>query len=265
MAKYEEYAKNLSIEEEIEDAGTQQEVRTKVDVPDSVRERFDGKSLDDVMASYAELEVAYSKQGQKTGELRKSFDEYVALQSPTPEPEPEPDPVTVDDFYEDAEEAITRVIDKTANKRIEELEAKLARNAHDRQLQDFTNEHKDWDKIVQSPEFIEWVQSKDYRVRLAQKADGYDFEAAEELFGMYDDYQGNRQEVADQVQRDSDLADATLETSSPESPQLEQTFSRTEIVNRKLAAKRGDPEATDWVRVNSSAIEQAYIDGNVTD
>lgn len=265
MAKYTDYVKPDEIEEEIAEAKADKEVRDKVDVPDSVKDRFDGKSIEDVMNSYAELEVAFSRQGQKTGELRKSFDEYVALQSPDPEPEPEPDPVTVDDFYEDAEGTIAKVVDKRTNKRIEELEQLITARDQSDKLRDFTSGHPDWQTTAKSQEFIDWLQEKPYRAELAQKADNYDFNAADALFSMYEDLSVGKEEVAEQVKRDDQLRDASLESSTPDSPQIDTTFSRTEIIDRKIAARNGHSESQRWLATNGDAIRQAYTDGHVTD
>ena len=81
MAKYEDYVKNDGLEGEIQEAAVATEERKLEGVPESVVERFKDKGVEDVLKSYAELEKAYSKQGQKHGELRKSFDEFIALQS----------------------------------------------------------------------------------------------------------------------------------------------------------------------------------------
>lgn len=268
MAQYKDYVKaqNDAIDEEIVEASEAQEERISIEgVPDSVLDRFDGKTGADVLKSYAELERAYSEQGNTMGALRKSFDEYVSLQSQPSEPTPAYEPVTADEMYEDPDNAVARVVQKQTGDKLKELEDELSKVRMDNKISDFARKFPDARTVAHSEEFAAWVKGSPYRQRLAQNADAYDFDAAEELFGLYND---STQTVADNKQarkRDQQLRDASLESGSPEGAQLDDTFSRADIIDAKLRAKYGERDAQTWLRKNAEAIAIAYEEGRVVD
>lgn len=275
MARFEDYVKEdegqpEGIEAEIQEAGEAQAERATLDVPESVLKRFEGKSQEDVLNSYAQLEQKFSEQGNKMGELRKSFDDYVVLQSqapsePTPEPAPAPEPVTVDDLYENPENAVARVVEAQTGDKLKALEEELQAVRQERAINQFDKAHPDARATVQTDEFAEWVQASPYRLRLAKQANAFDIEAANELFGLYDDSQGRRDDINEAAQREAALRDATLESSSPGTPTMEETFSRSDIINHKLRAKQGDSESQVWLSKNGAKINQAYQEGRVID
>lgn len=271
MAKYEDYVKTDEIDGEIEQAAAATEERKLEGVPESVISRFEGKDVEEVLRSYAELEKAYSKQGQKHGELRKSFDEFIALQSQasvaSSEPEPEAEPITADDLYEDPETAVSRIVDKATGNRIKKLEESLEQTVVEKRLNRLNEQFGNWQETVASEEFSEWIQEKPYRAKLAQQANAFDFDAAEEILGMYADLRGAKQEASqdEEVSRQKALEDAQLETATPEAPVSDEVISRTFIIQTKLAAKQGNQEARAWLASNKGEIERAYAEGRVVD
>lgn len=200
--------------------------------------------------------------------MRKSVDQLLALQSQrTEEPPAEPDEpaVDIDAIYEDTEGAISRVATKAVNPRIEALEAKLAEKEAETALAQFEKEHPKWQETIKDEAFLDWVKGSQYRLRLAQAADAYDFDAANDLFDMYEDYTGRAQEVEKSAKRKQQLRDASLESSSPGTIDTEETFSRANLLEARLAAKRGDTAARRWLAENGDAIALAYEEGRITD
>lgn len=268
MAKFSDYVKETdgTLEQEINQAGEAQAERAEESqVPESVQKRFEGKSQEEVLMSYASLENKLSEQGHTMGELRRSFDEYVLLQSQQSEPEPAPEPVTADDLYEDPENAVARVVKKETGDKLQALEDELQAVRKERAVADFERKFPDARKQARTPEFVEWVQGSPFRMRLAQQADSYDLEAAEELFGLYEDSVSVQSTSDGQAKRDKDLRNATLESSSPESPTIDEKVSRSQYITAKIAAKNGNQEAQRWLNTNAEAIAIAYETGNVVD
>lgn len=268
MARYEDYVKesNEAIEEEILDASEAQVERVSLEgVPDSVVDRFEGKSQQEVLQSYSELEKAFSTQGNKMGELRRSFDEYVNLQSQPSEPDPAYEPVTADDMYDDPDNAVARVVKEHTGDKLNALEKELAELRIGNKLSDFDRKFPDARKLATTDEFAQWVQASPYRQRLAQNADAYDFDAAEELFGLYSDSTQVTVDSQEATRRDQQLRDASLESAGPETARLDETFSRADIINAKLNAKYGQREAQVWLQKNAEAIAIAYEEGRVVD
>jgi hypothetical protein len=266
MAKFQDYVKKDEIEDEITEAGANAEDRNSGE--SSLPERFQGKTPEEIAASYVELEKAYSQQGNKLGEMRQTMDQYISnLQSDTQttsSEEADETPVTIDDLYEDTEGAITRAAEKAVGNRVEALEAELANARLQTRIEVLDNKYGDWRSEVQRPEFLEWVQESPYRVRVAQAADQFDMDAAEELLGMY----GDRKATTDlqaEVKRDSQLRDASLESSSAEAPARETRYSRSDVMDKRIRAQHGDSSAQSWLKANAEGIALAYEEKTLTD
>jgi len=263
MANYEEYAeKHLDpLQEEITNAGENAENRI-AENSGGLPDRFQGKTPEEIAASYVELERKFSQQGNDLGQLRNTVDRFMELQSePTPnEPTPEAEPLTVDDIYEDPDAAVRRVVQsetKPQLDKIAELEAALATERYNAQLDTFDGKYEGWKDQAGSPEFIEWVQGSQARQRLAQMAHAQDLSAADDLMGLW--YETNNVSQAQaSVQRQSDLRNASLESGGAAMPEMQEGFSRADLMDKRIAAKQGDPTASHWLKVNAEAIAIAY-------
>jgi ribosomal protein L29 len=270
MAKYEDYLqKQDELEGEIQEAAEDHQERVEnPDAANALPERFRDKTPEEIAASYIELEKRFSQQGNDLGTLRQTVDQFMKLQSEaaTTEPtEPEADPLSVDDIYDNPDEAIRRVVREEAGSKIEQLERQLAEERFNTQMQGLDAKYPGWREKAQSPEFLEWVQSSPYRARMAQAADVQnDIQAADDLIGMYYELSGAAQQ-AQEFQRDQQLQQATLESSGPEQPEMVDTFSRADLMNARIAAKRGDQQAITWLNANREAIAIAYEEGHITD
>ena len=252
MAKYEDYLPGGSkytgpeevLDTEIEAAEIQQEVRvtTPVDV--------------DWEKRYADLEVAYSRQGQQMGDYRALIDEHIS----TPDTEAagpiEVNPITPDEIYEDPDAAVRRAVDShPAIQEARELKKELADNKQVVERDKLVAKHPDMEKIIASPEFANWVNEEPNRLELARRADGWDLASADALFTMYE---GITAPVATPpvVELESGYGS--------EAPAPEQ-YSRSNMFNQKVRAKQGDIEAIAYVKANGAAYRIALGEGNVRD
>lgn len=268
MAKYEDYVqKDDELENEINEAAQESADRQESGESGFVMpERFQGKSPEEIAKAYSELEKLNSRQAQDLGQMRKTVDEFLTLQSDDkPKATPaEKAPVTLDDIYEDTDSAIKRGAEEAVGGRIEALERQLAEARLQSRVSELDAKFEGWRDQVQTPEFVNWINEKPYRARLAQAADAWDLDAAEELLSMYSDATG-RSGTAARAKREKQLRDASLESGSAHVPPSEQTFSRTELMRIRVAARHGDSEAADWLKANGDAIAVAYEQGNITD
>lgn len=256
---------NDSLESEISQARENQQLRDDAqeqgfEIPD----KFKGKDLADIVKSYTELEKAYSRQGRSLGEMRQTFDEYIRSQSANPAPKEEPrKPLTVDELYENPEEAIRRTVDSSTTPRLKQIEQELQQTRLQGRMEKFEQKHPNWKEEAASPEFQNWVAASPYRLRLAAAADKYDLDAAEDLFSAYADTR--RTDTKGDEVRSEKLKKATLESSSPATPRRTKTFSRREVMERKTKAAKGDWQSGEWIRENAAAIDAAYAEGRIVD
>lgn len=268
MAKYEDYVqKQDALSEEISDAAEQAQDR-QAENP-GLPDRFKDKSPEEIAASYIELEKAYSRQGNDLGEMRKTLDSYITtLQSETEasqEPSSTAEPVTVDDLYDDTQGAIARAVEASpTNDRIAKLEEELAQAKLKESLSDLNDKFEGWQDKVQSPEFQNWAAESPYRMRLVQAADRWDLEAAEEVLGLYYE-RTSAADLAAEAARDQALQDASLESGGPEHYDPETRYSRSDLMQKRVAAMQGDAEAAAYLKAHSDSIAFAYEDNRIDD
>ena len=268
MAKFEDYAKqpDLELEQEIDEAAGKTEERREAgsDLP----ERFKGKSAEEIAQSYIELERLNSRQAQDLGRMRKTYDEVIELQLRGPDfkqDKPPTKPVEASDLFDDPDRSIRNVAKEEVDARVKSLEQELMQERVARAQATFTTQFPTWQEDVRNPEFLNWIQEKPHRVKLARDADNGDFGAAETLFGTYYDHRESRKAKETKEERRQRVKDVSLETAGAGAPDLEQTYSRTALMEKRLAAKRGDRNADHWLRTNAESIVIAYEEGRIVD
>lgn len=268
MAKYADYVKQQeTIESELQ--GT----RPKRNIPESVAKRFDGKSLEDVLESYAELQVMNSRQGEDLGKLRKTVDQLLELQSQVVQPSPQDtaEPVkgiTTDDLYSDPDQAVRKVVkdeSKETAERLARLEQALTTREIELNKQALENKYQGWQSEIATAEFQNWVTASPARQRLFNAANQYDFASANDLLELWYEKRGSRQQVQQDVERERQFRDATLESSSPAGVDVVDTFSRSDLMEKRIAAKAGNRQAERWLQAHNAAITAAYREGRLTD
>ena len=159
---------------------TQEESPTTPDIPD----KFSGKSVEDIVKSYQNLEQELGRKSQEIGELRQLSDSFLkaeisrndgqtSLQSENSNGE------TESDFFEDPSKAVNSLIENHPKFReFQEFQAKQSQDTSKVQLE---QTHPDYVDIVQDSKFQDWVKASTFRTDLFQAADAYNYEAADEL------------------------------------------------------------------------------------
>lgn len=261
---YNDYQRNNGINQEIADARANQRQRDAKGR--FVPERFKGKDINDVIKSYEQLEKLNSRQAQDLGAMRRQVDTLMEAQLRQSSPAQAPSkPVSVDDLYEDADGVLRRVVKETTSNEINELKDELKQIRLEKKMVELESKFPGWQQKVQDPDFLTWVQDSPYRVRVVQAADQGDFDAAEEILGMY--YETSTQANAEYEERvaTQQLHDAMLESGGPAPTELVDTYSRVDLMEKRLAAKNGDRVAERWLQAHSDSIAQAYAEGRIVD
>jgi hypothetical protein len=242
--------------EEVTEKVTQQE--------DRIPEKFRGKSVEDIVASYTELEKAYGRKNQEVGELRPIADAWI--QDSLNRNKKQPDPVVEEsdddvDFFVDPKKAIERAIEN--HPKLKQLETKEALNEKQRNFARMQEAHPDFKEIVADDAFREWVGKSKIRQQLYMSADqNFDYDSADELFGTWKELKGRS--TAAQTDQDTDkirqeaednLRKASVSTgSSTDAPK--KFFRRADLIR----LSQTDPDRYEMM---SDEILQAYAEKRV--
>jgi putative ubiquitin-RnfH superfamily antitoxin RatB of RatAB toxin-antitoxin module len=147
-----------------------------------IPEKYQGKSVDDIIRMHQEAEKLIGKQAQEVGEVRRLADDLIKQNLQTNHKPIVEEPEV--DFFEDPQKAIRRTVDQHPDV----LAAKQATQDFKRMniQQKLAATHPDFQQVVQDAGFTEWVKASPVRLGLYAKADGeYDFDSANELLSTY--------------------------------------------------------------------------------
>ena len=239
---------------------TQEESPTTPDIPD----KFSGKSVEDIVKSYQNLEQELGRKSQEIGELRQLSDSFLkaeisrndgqtSLQSENSNGE------TESDFFEDPSKAVNSLIEN--HPKFQEFQKFQARQSQDTSKAQLEQTHPDYVDIIQDTGFQDWVQASKFRTNLFHEADKYNYEAADELLTHWKE-RSMIDKTAEVKEKQAATRKKNLKTSrsesrvSSESSAGKKTYRRADLIRLK---------ATDPNRYAdlSDEIYNAYAEGRV--
>jgi hypothetical protein len=224
-----------------------------------VPEKYRGKSVEDLVQMHQELEKFSGKQSTEVGELRKVVDDYIQTQlsnQQAPQQQQQEDDDV--DFFVDPQSAVNRAIDN--HPKIREAEAYTQQARQQATLSQLKSKHPDMESILQDASFAEWIKGSKVRTQLFVQADqGYDYDAADELFSLWKE----RASVAQQTANvEKQARKNTLKSASTGNARGTAEASRKKVYRRADIIKlmRTDPERYQSL---SDELLKAYAEGRV--
>ena len=150
--------------------------------PPEIPSKFQGKSVEEIVSSYENLEKELGRKGQEIGELRQLTDQILKQQVTTQTETAEAQEEEVD-FFDDPNQAVSKAIENHPKFReFEEQQKVQTAQATTRQLE---TAHPDYLEVVADPKFQEWVKESPIRTQLYVHAHNYDLNSAMELMGNW--------------------------------------------------------------------------------
>ena len=224
----------------------------------SLPDKYQGKSLEDIVKMHQEAEKLLGRQSSEVGELRKVVDDYISTQTQSaPQPqhvEPEDDI----DYFTDPQGAVNRAIEN--HPKIREAEQYTADYKKQSTLAALNNKHPDMQQILSDPKFAEWIKASKIRTQLFVAADQqYDADSADELFTLWKE----RKTVAQQTAKvEKQARKQTLKAANTGNARGSAEGTRKKVYRRADIIKlmRTDPERYQSL---SEEILTAYAEGRV--
>lgn len=224
-----------------------------------VPEKFAGKSTEDIIDSYQNLEKEMGRKSQEVGELRKLSDSFLQAEVSrhTDQNNPQPEEQETD-FFDDPSAAVNQAIENHPKfQQFQQFQQQQVQSAAKVQLE---QTHPDFENVVKDTKFQDWVQESPIRIQMFQAADAYNFDAANELISNWKDrsmisktQEVNKQQAED---RESKLKTATTESRSASGSTSGKSFRRADLIRLKME----DPTKYESMQ---DEIYQAYAEGRV--
>jgi hypothetical protein len=243
-----------NIAEEQEVIESQEAEVAQEDVP----EKYQNKSLQEVVQMHQEAEKLLGKQSSEVGELRKVVDDHIQTQlaqQQAPVQQQEEDDT---DFFVDPKTAVSRAIENHPS--IKEAEQATQQYKKQTALAQLQSKHPDMNTIVQDAKFAEWIKGSKIRTQLFVQADqAFDYDAADELFSLWKERASVAKQtvaVEKQARKQQVKSASTGNARGTGQTQRKKIYRRADII--KLM--KTDP---DRYAALSEEIFQAYADGRV--
>jgi len=224
----------------------------------SVPEKYQNKSLQEVVQMHQEAEKLLGKQSSEVGELRKVVDDHIQTQlaqQQAPVQQQEEDDT---DFFVDPQAAVSRAIENHPSIR----EANQVTQNYKKQtaLSQLQSKHPDMNTIIQDANFAEWIKGSKIRTQLFVQADQkYDYDAADELFSLWKE----RASVAEQtVAVEKQARKQHVKSASTGNARGTGQGSRKKVYRRADIIKLMNTDPDRYAAL-SEEIFQAYADGRV--
>jgi hypothetical protein len=238
----------------------QQEVEVEQPQPEesSLPDKYQGKSLEEVVQMHQEAEKLLGRQSSEVGELRKVVDDYISTQTPAAPQQQHVEPEDDIDYFTDPQAAVNRAIEN--HPKIREAEQYTEQYKKQSSLATLQAKHPDMQTILGDPKFAEWIKASKIRTQLFVAADQqYDADSADELFTLWKE----RKVVAQQTaQVEKQARKQTLKAANTGNARGTGEGSRKKVYRRSDIIKlmKTDPER---YQALSNEILQAYAEGRV--
>lgn len=249
-------------EQKTETAPVETPTETPTETATEIPEKFAGKSTEDIIDSYQNLEKELGRKAQEVGELRKLSDSFLQAQVATNQQNLQneketkaEDPI---DFFENPDQAVNNAIEN--HPKFQEFQRYQQAQAQSSAKAQLEAKHPDFNDVVRDAKFQEWVSGSKIRQQLFQSADQYNYDAADELLSNWKDRSmiSKTQEVDKKSEDDRKkalTAGATESRSSTGSTGGEK-FKRADLIRMKL----NDPSKYESLQDD---IYRAYAEGRV--
>jgi len=236
----------------------QEEVVEQPQEEPSLPEKYQGKSLEEVVQMHQEAEKLLGRQSSEVGELRKVVDDYISTQTQSaPQPqhvEPEDDI----DYFTDPQGAVNRAIEN--HPKIREAQEYSQQYKQQAALATLSNKHPDMQEILGDSKFAEWIKASKIRTQLFVQADQeYNADAADELFTLWKERKTVTQQTA-QVEKQA--RKQQLKSANTGNARGSAEGTRKKVYRRADIIKlmRDDPERYQSL---ANEIMAAYAEGRV--
>ena len=226
--------------------------------------KFAGKSTEEIIDSYTNLEKELGRKAQEVGELRKLSDSFLQAEVARTKQNPQDNtPLETKDndvdFFDDPNRAVNNMIENHPKfQEFQQFQAQQAQAGAEARLK---QTHPDFTDVIKDTAFQEWVQDSPIRMQMFQAADAYNFDAANELLtnwkdrSMFSKTQAVKEKA--EVERKEALKAGTTESrTSSGSSKGGKTYRRADLIRLKME----NPSRYESLQ---DEIYNAYAEGRV--
>jgi len=171
---------------------------TQIADTDAIPGKYKGKTLDEIVKMHQEAEKLIGRQAQEVGEVRKLADELIKQQLNTNKQDTQPRAEDNEiDYFADPDKAVNHAVEN--NPVVKQLREQAEMQTRQQAAAQLQAKFPDFQEIVASDDFANWIKTSKVRLDLFAKANNYDYDSAEELLGTYTQLRGVKAQQADET------------------------------------------------------------------
>lgn len=168
----------------------------------NIPEKYRGKSIEDIIRMHQESEKLIGRQAQEVGESRRLLDEIIKQQLNPKKDTQQPDDSQDIEWFEDPKKAVNKAVEN--NPTLKELKEFQAQQVALQAAQTLQAKYPNFQEIVETSDFQDWVRGSRVRVELFAKANNYDVDSAIELLDTFTAIKGVKNKQAEEVLKKTD-------------------------------------------------------------
>ena len=162
----------------------------------SIPDKYKGKTLDEIVKMHQEAEKLIGRQAQEVGEVRKLADELIKQQLNTNKQDTQPNVQDNEiDYFADPDKAVNHAVEN--NPTVRQLKEQAESQVRQQGAAQLAAKFPNFQEIVASPDFENWIKSSKVRLDLFARANNFDFDSAEELLETYTAIRGVKAKQAE--------------------------------------------------------------------
>lgn len=222
----------------------------EVELPD----KYKGKKIEEVVQMHQEIEKLVGRQSNEMGELRKIVDDFIKAKNEEVKQKPKEERIV--DFFEDPETHVDARIKN--NPELKEVKDLLIKQQQNEVMSKIEAKFPDYVETIRDGNFINWVKDSVVRTELLQRADKFDFNAADELLSTWNERRESisKAKEVNEKDRKQQLKAASTGGKGSGEPMSRKIYRRSDIVNLMMT----DP---DRYYANVEEFDRAYAEGRV--
>ena len=241
--------------EETQETVTEVETQSEVPEEEVLDPKYANKTIAEVARMHQEAEKLAGRQGNELGDLRKTIDDFIKTKAVEATTETPKESVEVD-FFDNPQKAVTDAISNSTE--IKQMQELIAKQRQSEVLTKLSSKHPNYMDVVSDNAFIEWVKGSNVRLELLQRAESYDYDAADELLTFWKERSElvSKAQAVNEEDRSQQRKAATTGGRGSAEPISRKIYRRTDIVNLMIR----DP---DKYYANIDEIQKAYEENRV--
>ena len=162
----------------------------------AIPDKYKGKSLEEIVKMHQEAEKLIGRQAQEVGEVRKLADDLIKQQLNTTKQDTQPSAVDNEiDYFADPDKAVNHAVEN--NPIVRQLKEQAEQQLRQQNAAQLQTKFPNFQEIVQSDDFTNWIKASRVRLDLFVKANNFDLDAAEELLETYTTIKGIKAKQVD--------------------------------------------------------------------